>query len=323
MPGWIKFGKDLRTDPAVLRIAAKVGGDVVTHDRYISNARVTLVLGALAQLWMIADSHVSDDDVLALGVEHINEIIGIPNFCDLLPRHWLEVLDSDHVRLPKFQEHNGPAAKVRAMTAKRVTVHRYKNVSSPLPNSTPTVTDALPDLVLEKSKRKRKSESKTQSQIQTQKNPPSPLKPKKKISIPISRETVPGLDVNAWEEWCHYRRERKPAIRSASMLAAAKDMARLGVLQRAAVDHSMAQGYQGLIPPKANGNGIFPHAAPVNHAAEIDALRKHAHEIGFRAPFEHESPAAYRTSMNLWEQKPPQYREAFNAPHTPHRQQSI
>jgi uncharacterized protein YdaU (DUF1376 family) len=66
---------------------------------------------------------------------------------------------------------------------------------------------------------------------------------------------VPGLDLAAWHDWVAYRAKRKPAIKAVSMPAAAREMAKLGPLQRAAVDHSIANGYQGLIAPKDGPNG--------------------------------------------------------------------
>lgn len=66
---------------------------------------------------------------------------------------------------------------------------------------------------------------------------------------------VTGLDPEAWVEWVTYRAKRKPAIKPASMRKAAEQMAALGDGQRAAVDHSIANGYQGLIAPKEGANG--------------------------------------------------------------------
>ena len=67
--------------------------------------------------------------------------------------------------------------------------------------------------------------------------------------------TVRGLDQQAWAEWLSYRATRKPAIKPASMAKAAQQMAALESTQQAAVDHSIANGYQGLIAPKEGPNG--------------------------------------------------------------------
>lgn len=61
---------------------------------------------------------------------------------------------------------------------------------------------------------------------------------------------VVGLDPVAWSQWVEYRVKRKPAIKPESLLAAQREMAALGPAQAAAVQHSIAQGYQGLVLPK-------------------------------------------------------------------------
>lgn len=124
MSGWIKFEKDLQMDPRVLRMAKALE---------MRNAGalqgVTLVCGALVRLWCIADSHVGDDDVLDLSAAHVDELLGIPGFCELLPADWMEIGDGV-VKLPGFHAHNGTAAKKRAVTAKRVAAHRSRNARS-------------------------------------------------------------------------------------------------------------------------------------------------------------------------------------------------
>jgi hypothetical protein len=69
-----------------------------------------------------------------------------------------------------------------------------------------------------------------------------------------SPEAPAGLDGVAWQKWVEYRKERKPAIKAMSVLAAMREMAALGDGQMAAVEHSIANGWQGLIAPKANGS---------------------------------------------------------------------
>jgi hypothetical protein len=75
---------------------------------------------------MIADTHIGNDDVIPLGPDEINEVIGIQGFCQLLPRDWLEIIDADHVKLPGFHRHNGTIAKENAQNAKRVQRHRER-----------------------------------------------------------------------------------------------------------------------------------------------------------------------------------------------------
>ena len=135
--GWIKLEKDLLTDPRIIRIAhalrqrfelseLEAETNIVESRNVTALPAVTVVLGALAQLWMLADTHIGEDNILSLGIDEIDQVIQIEGFCQLLPTDWLEILDSHHVKLPSFHEHNGTIAKTRALTAKRVTQHRNK-----------------------------------------------------------------------------------------------------------------------------------------------------------------------------------------------------
>lgn len=155
LSGWIKFEKDLATDPRVMRMAKAL--DRLFHFFEPSQSSpdgsfdpcnasalpaVTLVCGALARLWIYADSHAREDDTLDLGASEIDELLGIPGFCSLMPNDWLREIDENTVELPGFQEHNGVEAKKRALTQKRVARHR----DSKKPKSVTTCNaSSLPD----------------------------------------------------------------------------------------------------------------------------------------------------------------------------------
>src|ERR1700685_1351666 len=100
MGGWIKLEKDLLTDPRVLRIGKRLcNADALQG--------VTLALGGLAHLWILADTHVREDDILPLGTDDIDQLIGLKDFCKILPPDWLQVIDAENVKLPGFHAHNG------------------------------------------------------------------------------------------------------------------------------------------------------------------------------------------------------------------------
>lgn len=106
-------------------------------------------------------------------------------------------------------------------------------------------------------------------------NPQSPRKKKgasaTRFVPPFDPQAVPNLDLEAWKEWVAYRAERKPAIKPASLQAAAEELAAFGEQQSAVVRHSKAQGYQGLFPPKANGSARQPAYRPTKSADELEA----------------------------------------------------
>lgn len=132
---WIKFEKDLLTDPRVLRIARTLQARWKLYEVTVSSAEmeigndealpaVTLVCGALVRIWSLADTHLGADDLLPLGIGELDEVVGIPGFCALLPGDWLQPIDDNTVKLPDFHAHNGTEAKKKAVTQKRVARHR-------------------------------------------------------------------------------------------------------------------------------------------------------------------------------------------------------
>lgn len=107
---------------------------------------VTLVCGALVQLWSYMDDHGREDDSLDLSPEEIDELVGLPGFSGLMPEDWLEVLDDGRTKLPDFQAHNGVEARRKALTAQRVAKHRSAQAEADVTQQRyASVTAALPD----------------------------------------------------------------------------------------------------------------------------------------------------------------------------------
>jgi hypothetical protein len=115
LSGWIKVEKDLANDPRVLRMASRLRHADVTLG---SRSRLVIV-GALVTLWWYADTHILDDDTLPIGADQINELVGVDGFCDLMPPKWLEILDTNNVKLVDYTAHNGTTAKKRALGQRR------------------------------------------------------------------------------------------------------------------------------------------------------------------------------------------------------------
>lgn len=197
MSGWIKIEKSLESDPRTLRVARTLSKSLVTFcgnadadGRYdpcnaVAFHYVTLVCGALARLWIYADTHIREDDTLDMGPAEIDDWVGIPNFCAALPEDWLRVVDDGTVELPGFQAHNGVEAKKKASTQKRVERHRTsaRNASA-LQAPEPCNAPALPD--------------------QTR---PDQTRPLRKVpSEPLSSDALDGADGGAVERvFDHWR----------------------------------------------------------------------------------------------------------------------
>lgn len=150
MSGWIKVEKELETDPRTLRMAKAIAkrwkivpitesNGVEMQCNAVALPAVTVVCGALTRLWMFADSHIRSDNTLDMSAAEIDEWLGIPGFCDLLPTDWLVPLDDKSVELPGFLAHNGVEAKKKALGSKRVENHRIRTAAADCN------ADALPD----------------------------------------------------------------------------------------------------------------------------------------------------------------------------------
>jgi hypothetical protein len=131
LSGWIKWEKELEGDPRMKRMLKDFqricNADALHH--------VTLLCGSLLRLWVYADSHIREDNTLDMGCAEIDEHLGVPGFCSILPASWLVEVDEHCVELPDFLEHNGTEAKKKALTGKRVANHRQRKRNA----------DALPD----------------------------------------------------------------------------------------------------------------------------------------------------------------------------------
>ena len=70
----------------------------------------------------------------------------------------------------------------------------------------------------------------------------------------VNVNVLVGIDEKAWNEWMEYRKAIGKPIKPASVQAAMRRMLKHGEGQAAAVEHSIANGYQGLYGAKDEGN---------------------------------------------------------------------
>lgn len=157
MSGYVILSKDLVTD---IRFRRVVRAYIASRERHASDATalsyetgVTHVLGALAQLWIFADTHIRDDNTIEASVDEIDELVGIAGFCKLLPADWLQVLEPNCIQLTDFLQHNGTVAKKKANHAKRQARYRDrqktgKDDATPSPRAKPRDAVASPSLPL-------------------------------------------------------------------------------------------------------------------------------------------------------------------------------
>jgi hypothetical protein len=247
------------------------------------------MIGALARLWAFAHDHVRDDNTLDCTPDDINHIVGVDKFCDVLPPEWFQVLDTNRVHLPHFLEDNGLDKATRLGAAQRKAKSRSRHKSN---------TNGHSD-VTTKSRNVTGPEIEIEGEVEEDSKKRKIPKEKKVPREAFDMATVAGLDHAAWIDWLTYRSEIKKPIKPASLALAAKRLAAMGPGQRAAVEYSIASGYQGLFAPKPNGKHQ-PAAAP-DHSAEWAEAKARAAALGFRAPWPQESVGAYMTQVKFIE----------------------
>jgi hypothetical protein len=272
MSGWIKLEKDLANDPRVLKMASRLSNVDVT---LASRSRL-VVLGALVTLWWYADTHVGDDDVLAIGPDEVDQLVGLKGFCELMPQDWLQVLDADHVKLVDYVAHNGSLAKNKALAQKRQQRHREKPTSTSRSRHAPVTQGALPD----------KTETR---QRQEEEAAPAAV---------VLHESLPSEE---WEQWLAHRRKKRWPV---DPLTLAKQLEVLRPYdtptQRQIINTSINAGWQGLFAPKPNGSA-GKVVLPANDDATWSKLKSRAKRTGFRDPWPVDSPSSYETALRAHE----------------------
>lgn len=272
MSGWIRLDKALLSDVRFRRMIRRAATEC-NVGALQGPGVVTLLLGALSQLWLYADEHIRDDNTILATVDDIDQIVGVQNFCKILPTDWLVIVDADYVELPDFLEHNGTVAKKKSLNQLAVARHRAKANGNPpaLPDESPSNAPALPDH-------------------------PIPSQ-----TISKNKEKPDGLDLVSWGRWIEYRKRIKKPLRDVSIPSAERAMAKFGSRQAEVVEYSIANGWLGLFEPKSNGNG-HPTVTPVNEAAWAET-KAHAAAIGFREPWAGETLGSYTGAIKIEESK--------------------
>lgn len=288
---WIKFEKELATGaPKVLRIASRLRNAGVTPESLYTLA----TLGALTRLWSFADTHIREDNTLSCSLTEINEVIGIANFCDLLPPEWLQVLDSDRVHLPDFLEHNGIKARTRALGAERQKRFRQAHNDNVTPESLKSNANVTPGALPKTIDHK------------TLKTPP--------VSPPSKRPTRIPADWQMTAEMADYARTMgiDDPNRTAedfkdywTTLAGGRALKLEWPLVWRKWCRKTLDMRADALPPRTNGHNTAPPAQ--RDAAAWAEARAAAREIGFRDPYPMQTPTSYMQDVKTARDTPPKF----------------
>ena len=229
---------DLGDDPAVIGIASATGLDEDT------------VVGKLHRLWSWANKQTADGNADGVTEKWIDRFLSVTGFAQaMVDVGWL-TLRAGGITIPNFDRHNSQSAKVRALTAKRVSACKARK------GNAATVTKPVPR------EEKRREENNT---------PPTPPKGEA-VEIPPLLDT-PAFRA-AWEDWISYRRSaRLKAYTPQGLTGQFNRLLAWGVERAiAAIRLSIAQGWQGIHEDKNAGrNGTTGH---LNFSGQAEFLRR-------------------------------------------------
>jgi hypothetical protein len=207
---WIKLRHDLPEDPAVISIAAALG---IEED---------CVVGKLHRFWSWADRQTVDGNATSVTVAWLDRYVGVAGFAQALVEVGWLTTTSEGLRVPKFEKHISESAKRRALGARRAAKCR----------NGPGVTKSAPR------EEKRREEKKEEP----------PKSPFDEIDFPDGTDTPKVRQAVA--DWLAYHRKlgkpyKDPARQMTLLLKKYPSEAEFC----AAVEHSIAQNYQGCYPP--------------------------------------------------------------------------
>ena len=334
MSGWIKWEKDLETDPRFVRLVRQLRNACYASVMQGSNQPVstalppalanTLTIGCLTKFWSYADTHIRADDTLDLGADDIDDLVGVPGFAAAMPEDWLRVIDHQHVELPGYQEHNGVAAKKAALAQKRMDRKRTRDRHA---NATRQRNGCVTSASLDQTKpdQSRQEES-TAAEPPARAEVPRGTKPAEPtMSVDQAfgslledwRRDVPQCNPEAFARWIVHCESRNKPLGPAQRLYQARQLASNGGFgaQQEVVDYCIGKPYYSLIPlvdVRARTKGMTRtggrRAEPTREEQSSDDARR-MQELKdsrvsrgiphFRDPYPVESPSAYETALRL------------------------
>lgn len=199
MSGWIKLDKTLVESLRFKRLAKELSRSVTRDVTRGVICDETIALGALARLWLYADTHIGDDNLLEATLDEIDEIVGIQGFAQLMPIDWLKVIDSHHVELPNFLGHNGTSARMRKQGAERQARYRHRK-SGALQQRDVTQSNAL------------RNASNDARPDQTRPDQTRPKVPTEPVTQSVTAPQEPGAVEKVFSHWQQVHRKPKARL---------------------------------------------------------------------------------------------------------------
>lgn len=251
MSGWIKIDKDLSESLRFKRVVRKLRETSNALRGVTSHVTAhTIVLGALAKLWMHADTHIQEDDILEATTDEIDELVGVDGFAAALPADWLEIVDPEHVKLPDFLAHNGGSARERKQNAKRQAAYRSRKHTRNVTESNALRDEPRLDQTRRDQTRPEERENARAHETRGVKDCGTGLLTLSAETLDCWRRDVPECNPDAFARWIVHCETSGKMLGSAQRLGQAKMLAGNGEfpIQAEVVDYCVAQGWKTLVP---------------------------------------------------------------------------
>lgn len=275
---WIKLREDLHDDPAVVTISARCG------------VTIFHAVGVVARVWAWAGRLSVDGKVPHATAGMIDTITHTPGLADAMQAVGWLIIGESHLRFPKWDRHNGEAAKARAMDAERKRLERLDAAAGGKgkkagkgKSERPDPVQDSPDARPEKSGRSSdqiRGEERREEEIRGEKNPHTPpagagsppppasqapatdsaRKPGPKALEPKPEDVPipPALDTPEFRalfgEWLRHRRARAPKDPWTAIAAERKlaHLAKLGLAEATRwVNFALDEGLKNIREPYA------------------------------------------------------------------------
>ena len=131
---WLKFEKATLDKPEIFEMAGMLGIDP------------DAVIGKLLRVWDWFDDQSQNGCAPVTLAAQLNRNTGVTGFVDAMRAVGWIIIESDKLRIPNFERHNGQSAKTRSLSAKRMAKSRGKSCANSYDDSvTSSATKAQPE----------------------------------------------------------------------------------------------------------------------------------------------------------------------------------
>jgi len=225
---WIKMRTDLHENPHVIRLAT-----------LLAIPRLH-VLGLVCRFWAWADTYTPDGTECLQGLhpDDLDRIMEHPEFAAAMESvGWLIVTETG-IEIPDFDLHMSQSAKRRALTARRVSLHRAQSAT---PERYASVTAALPEKIREEKKQNKQNNKGIESGDFV-------------AEVLGITGPIPDTFLAAWADWVKHRKEIRHPMTELAAKKAIKKCKEFGYdTAIKAIEFSIASGYRGIFEPGGRG----------------------------------------------------------------------